>query len=166
MQEGDTTDAPWYSFRMSRNHDSADAGVVAAIGQRVARLRAVRGWTQLELASRAGIARQTLNLVERGKLEPRAGTLARIAVALRITTGELYPDHDATRDEAHALVDRLTPDAIAPAVGALRILARSAADAPSSAAPLRPLKVKAVTRRKQGSRTSEIASGKREASAK
>lgn len=151
---------------MSRNHDTSDAEIVAAIGERVAQLRTVRGWTQLELASRAGIARQTLNLVERAKLEPRAGTLARIALALRITTGELYPDHGATRDEAHALVDRLTPDAIAPAVGALRILARGGEDAPSSAAPLRPLRVKAIPRRKQGSRESKIESAKRQASGK
>lgn len=32
--------------------------------------RAARGWTQQELAERAGVSRQTINAVETGKYEP------------------------------------------------------------------------------------------------
>lgn len=43
--------------------------------------RSARGWTQQELAERAGVSRQTINAVETGKYEPSlslAFVLARI----------------------------------------------------------------------------------------
>ena len=36
-------------------------------------LRAERGWTQAELAERAGVSRQTINAVETEKYEPSLG---------------------------------------------------------------------------------------------
>lgn len=33
-------------------------------------LRAERGWTQGELAERAGVSRQTINVIETGKYDP------------------------------------------------------------------------------------------------
>ena len=44
-------------------------------------LRAERGWTQGELAERAGVSRQTINVIETGKYDPSlplAFALARI----------------------------------------------------------------------------------------
>jgi putative transcriptional regulator len=33
-------------------------------------LRAERGWTQADLAERAGVSRQTINVIEAGKYDP------------------------------------------------------------------------------------------------
>lgn len=44
-------------------------------------LRAERGWTQGELAERAGVSRQTINVIETGKYDPSlplAFSLARL----------------------------------------------------------------------------------------
>ena len=44
-------------------------------------LRAERGWTQGDLAERAGVSRQTINVIESGKYDPSlplAFTLARL----------------------------------------------------------------------------------------
>jgi len=37
---------------------------------RLAELRTGRGWTQAELATRAGVSRQTINSIETGRFEP------------------------------------------------------------------------------------------------
>jgi putative transcriptional regulator len=37
---------------------------------RLSALRAAKGWTQAELAARAGVSRQTINSVETGRFEP------------------------------------------------------------------------------------------------
>jgi len=53
----------------------------AVIRNHVRERRSARGWTQQELAERAGVSRQTINAVETGKYEPSlslAFVLARI----------------------------------------------------------------------------------------
>ncbi|MFF7680021.1 helix-turn-helix transcriptional regulator [Actinacidiphila glaucinigra] len=37
---------------------------------RITGLRGERGWTQAELAQRAGVSRQTINAIETGKFDP------------------------------------------------------------------------------------------------
>lgn len=59
------------------------------MGQRLARLRKERGWTQVELAERVGIVQTVLSDYERGKLRLNADTIVRFAQALDITTDEL-----------------------------------------------------------------------------
>lgn len=61
--------------------------IVRELGQRLRRLRLAAGWTQAELAERAGVALSTLKLMERqgkGSLQ----RLAKVAVALNVD-GEL-----------------------------------------------------------------------------
>jgi XRE family transcriptional regulator, regulator of sulfur utilization len=54
------------------------------VGERVARLRDERGLTQAELASKAGVFRETLADIERGASQPKLETLMRLAAALRV----------------------------------------------------------------------------------
>jgi len=56
----------------------------------VATLRDARGWTQVELAERAGVERSYIALIERGyRRTPSRRVLRDIARALRVTVDEL-----------------------------------------------------------------------------
>jgi putative transcriptional regulator len=48
---------------------------------RLPELRATRGWTQAELATRLGVSRQTVVSIEKGKFDPG------LPLAFRITAG-------------------------------------------------------------------------------
>lgn len=52
--------------------------------------RVARGFTQSELAARAGIARQTLNRLERGRGGPRMSTARSLAAALEVDVEILF----------------------------------------------------------------------------
>jgi transcriptional regulator with XRE-family HTH domain len=58
-------------------------------GERLARLRKERGWTQVELAERVGITQTLLSDYERGKLRLNADMIVQLATALETTTDEL-----------------------------------------------------------------------------
>jgi predicted transcriptional regulator len=66
-------------------HGSYPAAEAMRIGlaRRLIRDRRVVGLTQVELARRAGIATESLNRIEKGKLVPRMGTLQKIDRALK-----------------------------------------------------------------------------------
>ena len=51
--------------------------------------RQERGWSQLELATRAGIDRKTVNRVENGKYAPTLDTLVSISSAFGVGIHEL-----------------------------------------------------------------------------
>ena len=55
-----------------------------AIGERVRRCRQLRGWTQLQLAARAGLTQSTISMIEKGARgnEMSLDTAWRIAWAL------------------------------------------------------------------------------------
>ena len=56
--------------------------VRARIGRNMKRLRTAAGWSQEELAERAGIHRTYVSGVERGVRNPTATVLEKLAVAL------------------------------------------------------------------------------------
>lgn len=58
-------------------------------GQRLARLRKERGFTQVEIAERVGIIQALVSDYERDKLRLNAEMVVRFATALEITTDEL-----------------------------------------------------------------------------
>jgi len=58
-------------------------------GQRLARLRKERGFTQVEIAERVGIIQALVSDYERDKLRLNAEMVVRFAAALEITTDEL-----------------------------------------------------------------------------
>jgi transcriptional regulator with XRE-family HTH domain len=55
--------------------------------------RQAAGWTQQELAERAGVAKLTVGHIERGwhKWEPHPATIEALARALGVTPGQLRP---------------------------------------------------------------------------
>lgn len=58
-------------------------------GQRLARLRKERGFTQKELAERTGLIQALISDYERDKLRLNADMILRFAAALEVTTDEL-----------------------------------------------------------------------------
>jgi len=75
-------------LRKSAAHERLNSGL-ETMGQRLARLRKERGWTQVELAERTGIVQTVLSDYERGKLRLNADMIVRFATTLDITTDEL-----------------------------------------------------------------------------
>jgi len=61
-------------------------------GAELRRLRLERGWTQAELARRAGLTRQTINYLEQDRVSPRFNTLEKLLTALGITGADLLAD--------------------------------------------------------------------------
>ena len=59
------------------------------IGDRVARLRKERGFTQVELAAKVGIIQTIVSAIEKGALKLSAEMASRLAVALEVSTDDL-----------------------------------------------------------------------------
>lgn len=73
--------------RMPRS--AAEKKKDAALGQRLARLRKERGFTQIELAEKLAVAQPIVSDYERGRLRPHPDMLTRFAAALQISADEL-----------------------------------------------------------------------------
>ncbi|QFQ94913.1 helix-turn-helix transcriptional regulator [Streptomyces phaeolivaceus] len=59
---------------------------------RITELRAERGWTQADLAERAGVSRQTINAIETGKFDPSLPLAFRLARIFGLKIEELFLD--------------------------------------------------------------------------
>jgi transcriptional regulator with XRE-family HTH domain len=59
------------------------------MAKQIQQRRQARGWSQAELAERAGISRPYLARLETGRQDPRVSVLLRIARALKLTTNDL-----------------------------------------------------------------------------
>lgn len=59
------------------------------LGERIARIRKARGYTQVELAERIGTIQVLVSDYERGRLRLTADMVVRFAQALEVTTDEL-----------------------------------------------------------------------------
>jgi len=57
---------------------------------RVKELRAVRGWTQEELAKAAGVSRQSINSIERNRYVPSLPLALTFARVFRCPTDEIF----------------------------------------------------------------------------
>jgi transcriptional regulator with XRE-family HTH domain len=62
------------------------------LGHRVRDLRNAQHLSQIELAARAGVARNTLNRIENGHLMPTAPVIEHLAEALNVTPGALFEE--------------------------------------------------------------------------
>ncbi len=67
---------------------------VGGIGPVVQRLREEKGWTQAELGVYAHLGASTVSLLESGKRKASARTLSRLAEALGVKVGDLFPEED------------------------------------------------------------------------
>ena len=59
-------------------------------------LRAERNWTQADLAQHAGVSRQTINAIEKGKFEPSLPLAFRLARLFGLTIEEIFLDEQAS----------------------------------------------------------------------
>lgn len=60
-------------------------------GEGIRVLRGIKGWTQVQLAERAGVAQPTISKLENGSFEASDGTRVRLAVALGVDPNVLFP---------------------------------------------------------------------------
>jgi transcriptional regulator with XRE-family HTH domain len=51
--------------------------------------RSEKGWSQLELANRAGLDRKTVNRIENGRFAPSVTTLLAVSTALGVSVNNL-----------------------------------------------------------------------------
>jgi transcriptional regulator with XRE-family HTH domain len=70
-------------------------GALVALGQQIRKVRQVRGISQEEFANTAGLGRSYYGGVERGERNVAALNLMRIAAALGVEVGELFPPLEA-----------------------------------------------------------------------
>jgi transcriptional regulator with XRE-family HTH domain len=70
---------------------------VKGIGPMIQRLREEKGWTQAELGVYAHLGASTVSLLESGKRKASARTLSRLAEALGVEVGDLFPKEEALR---------------------------------------------------------------------
>lgn len=59
------------------------------ISESVRTRRTENGWSQLELASRAGLDRKTVNRIENGRFSPSVETLLAVSTALGVSVNNL-----------------------------------------------------------------------------
>jgi transcriptional regulator with XRE-family HTH domain len=64
------------------------------VGRRVRRIRREQDLTQASLAAAAGMAKNSINKVERGHMNPSAESVVRIADALGVPVGALYEERE------------------------------------------------------------------------
>ncbi len=57
-------------------------------------LRAERGWTQADLAERAGVSRQTINAIEKGKFDPSLPLAFRLARLFGLKIEDIFLDDE------------------------------------------------------------------------
>lgn len=57
-------------------------------------LRAERNWTQADLAARAGVSRQTINAIEKGKFDPSLPLAFRLAKLFNLRIEEIFVDEE------------------------------------------------------------------------
>jgi transcriptional regulator with XRE-family HTH domain len=76
---------------MSRSSSSTGRrnGQTETLGQRLARIRKERGFTQVELAQKAGTIQAIISDYERSRIRPHAAMVGRLAQALGVTADEL-----------------------------------------------------------------------------
>ena len=55
-------------------------------------LRSERNWTQADLAERAGVSRQTINAIEKGKFDPSLPLAFRLAKLFNLRIEEIFLD--------------------------------------------------------------------------
>jgi putative transcriptional regulator len=61
---------------------------------RLRELRAVRDWSQSELADRLGVSRQTINAIETEKYDPSLPLAFKVARLFKLTVEEIFENGD------------------------------------------------------------------------
>jgi transcriptional regulator with XRE-family HTH domain len=59
------------------------------LSDRLKKLRAAKGWSATDLATKAGVSRRSIGYLEDENMQPRMGTLNKLARALGVSVSEL-----------------------------------------------------------------------------
>jgi transcriptional regulator with XRE-family HTH domain len=70
--------------------DTGDTGINQRIADRVRELRAARGYTLDALATRCGVSRSMISMIERGAASPTAVVLEKLAAGLDVSLASLF----------------------------------------------------------------------------
>ncbi|SAL05895.1 XRE family transcriptional regulator [Caballeronia calidae] len=70
--------------------ETAESGINERIAERVRALRAARGYTLDALATRCGVSRSMISMIERGAASPTAVVLDKLAAGLGISLASLF----------------------------------------------------------------------------
>lgn len=76
------------------------------IAERVRELRAARGLSLDTLASRSGVSRSMISLIERGESSPTAAVLEKLATGLRVTLPSLFDPPASTAQKNQSPIAR------------------------------------------------------------
>ena len=77
-------------LRLARENGSEDVIAPLDLGDRVRSLRKEKGWTLVQAAERAGLARSTLSKIENGQMSPTYEALKKLAGGLSISVPQLF----------------------------------------------------------------------------
>jgi len=77
---------------MSTIVEDEQAALETYLAQRIASLRAARGWSLAELAERSTVSKAMLSKIERGESSPTATVLVKIASAFGLTLAKLLAE--------------------------------------------------------------------------
>lgn len=77
------------------------------VGAEIRRLRRARGWTGAQLAVYAGMAPSAISQIETGRRSPNAGSLEKIAKALKVEVVDLFPKEQAPLPEMQEYAELL-----------------------------------------------------------
>jgi len=81
----------WYLRRMTPERHRKRHAALVALGQQIRKVRQERKVSQADFAVKAGLDRSYYGGVERGEHNIAALNLMRIAAALEVEVGELFP---------------------------------------------------------------------------
>ena len=73
------------------------------LGQRIEELRTALGWSQVELAKKLSVAKQTVSNWENGNIQPSIEMLVRLSQTFRVTTDYLLGFEDIPRLDTSGL---------------------------------------------------------------
>lgn len=76
----------------SQDGPLAQPSEAVRLGERLARLRAARGWTLQETAAHSGVSFSALSKIERSELSPTVNTLSKIAKGMGLSLAQLLED--------------------------------------------------------------------------
>lgn len=76
------------------------------IAERLRELRAARGMSLDAMASKCGVSRSMISLIERGESSPTAALLEKLAAGLNVTLGSLFDASEAARQSAAGPIAR------------------------------------------------------------
>jgi transcriptional regulator with XRE-family HTH domain len=92
---------------MAKKAPPAPETLAAHVKRRVKELRKEQGLTQEELCEAAGLSLDAVTRIERGTREPTLGTLAKLAVALRVEPATLLSGAAAAPPQLAAPVAKI-----------------------------------------------------------